>query len=131
MNTATNSTYSTCTPYAFGATDRRFHWAVREDEGFYVPELLTDPEYDADPEVHAAFEEQAVHLREAEGLVGDARNLVELMLAANEYETDSRAMQADAALRVIEEKLKEAFERVDRGRARYLNLFLAYFELKK
>ena len=127
MNVAGISRNSACMSYVYGAVGVTSDWAVREDKAFYVPELLTDPEYEVGPEVYAAGEEQVRHLREAEGLVCEARDLVGLMLAALEYETDGRAMQMDAALRVIEGKLKGAFEGIDRGRKRYLNLFLVCF----
>ena len=131
MNTATVSTISTrtvypLTPFFDTPADRQ----VREDKGFYIPDLLTDEAYDADPKAYAASEEHAKHLHEAEGLLHDAWNLVGLMLAAIGDESDSRAMQTEAGLKVIEKKLSKALTQIDRLDARYTNLFLAYFDLR-
>ena len=103
---------------------------VREDRGFYIPELLSDAQHDVDSQAYAAFEEHAKHLRRTEALVDDAWNLVNLMLASIGDESDSRAMQAEAGLKVIEQKLNKAHSRIDRLDSRYLNLFLAYYKLK-
>ncbi len=103
---------------------------VREDKGFYIPDLLSDAEYDANPQAYAAFADHARHLHKADGLLGEAWNLVRLMLAALGDEGDSRAMQTEAGLKVIEKKLSKAHTRIDRFHPRYTNLFLAYFDLK-
>ncbi len=103
---------------------------VREDEEFYIPDLLSDAEYDASPKAYVAFADHAKHLHKAEGLLDEAWNLVRLMLAAIGDAGDSRAMQTEAGLKVIEKKLSKAHTRIDRFHPRYTNLFLAYFELK-
>ena len=108
-------------------------WQVREDEEdrrFYVPDVLSDKDYDADRQAYAAAREYAVHLQKVEGLVCQAEDLVGLMRAAISYESDARAMQADSALSVIEKKLAKAHSRINRHDRCHTNLFLAYFDLK-
>jgi hypothetical protein len=51
-------------------------------------------------------------------------------MASVEHEGDSRAVQAEAVLKIVKSKLKGAHTRIDRQDARYRNLFLAYFEFK-
>ena len=143
MNTATVSdifaTISTRTPYAFDVTNKRgippvFDLCpdrhVREDRGFYIPDFLSNELSDDDEEAHAAAMDHAKHLLKAEGLLHEALNLVGLMLAALGDECDSRAMQAEIALKVIETKLSEACNRINKHDRRHTNLFLAYFDLK-
>ncbi len=108
----------------------RADWQVREDQRFYVPDLLSDKNYDADRLAHAAARDYAVHLQKAEGLVCQAEDLVGLMRAAISYESDARAMQADTALAVIEKKLCKAHSRINKHDRRHSNLFLAYCDLR-
>ena len=129
MNIAKISSISTRTVYPLNLhtpTDRQ----VREDRGFYIPDFLSDEQHDSNPEAYAAFEKHTNHLGKAERLLGEALNLVGLMLASLGDEGDSRAMQIDAALRVIEKKLSKAYNRIDKHHTRYTNLFLAYFDLR-
>lgn len=67
---------------------------------------------------------------EAMALLVDAENLLELLLASIGYESDSRAMQADAVLKIVDKKLRKAHVRIHRQEGDHRNLFLAYFELK-
>ena len=53
-----------------------------------------------------------------------------MLLASIEYESDNRAMQADAVLKIVKKKLKKAHGRIDRQEGDHRNLFLAYFESK-
>jgi hypothetical protein len=53
-----------------------------------------------------------------------------VLLASIEYESDSRAMQADAVLKIVKKKLKKAHVRIDRQEGDHRTLFLAYFEVK-
>ncbi len=105
-------------------------WQIREDPSFYVPDLLSDENNDTDPRTYAAAKERAAHLHKAEGLLCDAKDLVELMRAAISNEHDARAMQTDTALGVIEEKLREARRQIDEHDRHHTNLFLAHFKLK-
>ena len=72
----------------------RFH--VREDRGDYESESLSR-------------EDERV---ETQILVGDALNLAGLLLKSLEDDGDTRAMQIEAAVRAIEEKLEAAFRRL-------------------
>ena len=103
---------------------------VREAKGYYIPDLLSDAEYDASPKAYAEFDDHAKHLHKADGLLDEAWNLVRLMLAALGDEGDSRAMQTEAGLKVIEKKLSKAHTRIDMHHTRYTNLFFAYFDVK-
>ncbi|MEM8816800.1 MAG: hypothetical protein AAGE85_13320 [Pseudomonadota bacterium] len=105
-------------------------WQIREDRSFYVPDFLSDENDDTDPRTYTAAKKHAAHLHKAEGLLCDAKDLVELMRTAISNEHDARAMQADTALAVIEEKLREARLCIDEHDRHHTNLFLAYFELK-
>ena len=106
------------------------NWQVGEDKGFYVPDLLSDTEYDANSKAYSAFAQQAKHLHKTEGLLGDAWNLVRLMRASLGDEGDDRAMQIETGLKAVEKKLSKAHAQIDRHHARYTNLFLAYFDLR-
>jgi rubrerythrin len=63
-------------------------------------------------------------------LLDDAENLLAVLLASLEDEGDSRAMQAEAVLKVVRKKLNKAHVRIDRQERSHRNAFLAYFELK-
>ena len=108
----------------------RADWQVREDRSFYVPDLLSDKDYDTDPQAYAVAGDYAVHLRKAERLVCQAEDLVGLIRAAISDESDARAMQVDTALAVIEKKLCKAHSRINKHDRRHSNLFLAYFDAK-
>lgn len=79
---------------------------LNETARFEVREDRSD--YDAEPD------DRREHLYKAHELVGDAWNLARLVLASLEDEGDARAMQIHTALTVIENKLEEAFGRIDR-----------------
>ena len=106
------------------------NWQVREDEEFYVPDVLSDKHDDTNSEAYALAAEHARHLYKAQGLLGEALNLAGLMLASLVDEGDSRAMQTDTALKVIEKKLMKAYNRIDKHDRHHTNLFLAYFNLR-
>ena len=131
-----------CALYAFNTTGRPMteppidpeddmDREVREDIARYeVPDLLSDTTYSADPTVYSAFSEQAEDLHAVEDLLGDAWNLVGLMLTSVGETGDARDMQTEVGLKVIEEKLRTAHARIDEHHTHYTNLFLAYCELK-
>ena len=140
MNDAKLSNISTRTVFPLDATDRypitplfeaRVDRQVREDEEFYIPDRLSDKEYDANPKAYAAFTKHAKHLHKTERLLDDAWNLVRLMQASLGDEGDDRAMQSEAGLKAIEKKLSKAHNQIDRLHTRYTNLFFAYFDLKE
>jgi hypothetical protein len=105
-------------------------WQVREEGEYYIPDLLTDEDYEPDPALSDAADAHTEAQREAMALLDDAENLLGVLLASIEYESDSRAMQADAVLKIVKKKLKKAHVRIDRQEGDHRNLFLAYFELK-
>ena len=104
---------------------------VREDKEFYIPDLLSGERYESTLEEYSAAMGHAKHLYKAQDLLGAALNLVGLLLAALGDEGDSRAMQIEAALKVIEKKLSKAYTRIDKHEARHTNLFLVYFDLRE
>jgi hypothetical protein len=101
---------------------------VREDRQFYVPDLLSDENYELDAAAYSAADAHARHLRKAEGLLNDAQNLSKVLRASLDDVCDSRAMQAETVLKIIEKKLSKAYRAIDRHGRRHSNLFLAYFE---
>jgi hypothetical protein len=106
-------------------------WQVLEKEGEYdIPDPTEDENYEPDPELFDAADAQTEAQREAMALLDDAENLLSVLLASMEQESDSRAMQAEAVLKVVRRKLKKAHTRIDRQESRHRNLILAYFELK-
>jgi len=100
---------------------------VREDRDFYIPDYLTG---DLRPDLYPAADDHARHLRDTERCLDDALNLAGTLRAALEEAGDSRAMQADTVLKIIEERLNEAHAAIDRHDTRFMNLFMAYFDLK-
>ena len=103
---------------------------VREDQGVYVPDFLSDEQFDYKRESFSAATDHAKHLTKAQALVGDAMHLVRMMAEAGCDEGDRRAMQIYAACNVIEKKLRKAYNGIDKHDRRHTNLFLAYVDLK-
>jgi hypothetical protein len=105
-------------------------WQVREEPAYYIPDLLSDKDRKTEPGLFAAADAHAEGLRDAMALLDEAENLVTVLTASMEHEGDSRAMQAEAVLKIVRKKLTKAHTRIDRQHTRHRNLFLAYFELK-
>jgi hypothetical protein len=103
---------------------------LAEDKGFYVPDLLADADFEPRPALWDAAEAHAGSLRNAEHHIDDALNLARVLRAAIREDGDSRAMQADTVLRLVEKKLDRARRQIDRHDASHVNLFLAYAELR-
>jgi hypothetical protein len=106
-------------------------WQVREDPAFYVPDVLSDRFYNTDMELYDAADEHARHLRRARRHIEDVLNLAGLLRASLGDEGDSRAMQAETVLKVVERKLNKALNQLDRHDTRHRNLFFAYFDLQE
>ena len=104
---------------------------VREDPGVYTTDPLTDADADRSAKTHTTAADHAKHLCAAQRLVGEALNLSGLVLASLHDEGDGRAMQIETAVKAIENKLKKAYNRLDRHEVRHTNLVLAYVDLKK
>ena len=102
---------------------------VREDRDFYIPDYLSDKNKSR-PDLYAAADDHARDLREAERYLDDALNLAGTLRAACEDVGDSRAMQVDTVLKFIEESLGRAHAAIDRHDTRFMNLFMAYFDLR-
>lgn len=102
---------------------------VREERDFYIPDFMSDNPYKSRPKAYSAANEHARELREAEQHLDDALNLAGVLRAAVQGGDDSRAMQADTVLKIIEARLSEAHRCIDRHSTRHLNLFMAYFDL--
>ena len=106
-------------------------WPLREDGGEYdIPDLLKDADYATDAELYTAAEEHARHLRRAQGNLEDALNLARVLAESVSGIGDSRAVQAEAVMSVVDRKLNKALNRLDRHDSRHRNLFFAYFDLK-
>ena len=104
---------------------------VKEDAGVYTTDPATDADADSSAKTHTTAADHAEHLNGAQRLVGEALNLSGLVLASLHDEDDGRAMQIETAVKVIENKLKKAYNRLDRHEARHTHLFLAHVGLKK
>ena len=87
-------------------------YQVREDRG----------DYDVDAD--------AKHLYKAHGLVGEALDLAGLLLVSLENESDARAMQIHTATRVIEKKLRKAYNQLDRHEMLHTDQRLAHAGLR-
>jgi hypothetical protein len=106
-------------------------WQVREDGDFYIPDFIGADFCNSRPKVYAAADDHARDLRRAEQQLDDVLNLARVLRASVQEEDDSRAMQADTVLKIIEKKLNKAHNSINRHDARHLNLFMAYFDLKE
>lgn len=100
---------------------------VREDRDFYIPDYLSGRRADRG-NLYAAADDHARDLRKAEKCLDDAVNLAGTLRAALADAGDSRSMQADTVLRVVENLLNEAHAAIDRHDTRFMNLFMAYFD---
>ena len=109
---------------------RRAVAQVSEEKGFYIPNVITEEGYRANPEFFSAAFGHAKNLSKAKRLLGEALDLTKLMSVALSGESRNRFVQAETACRIIEKKLGKAYERIERHDIHHSNLFLAYFDLK-
>lgn len=105
-------------------------WLVREDNPYEIPDIDTGGADELDYEQHQAAAEHAEHLHDAQRDLDEAQNLVAVLLASLEGEGDSRAMQAEAVLQIVDSRIRRAHEQLDRHADRHSNLFFAYFDLR-
>ena len=103
---------------------------VREDKGFYIPDIVPEEGYRANPEYFSAAFGHAEDLQKAKLLVGEALELAALMPAGFCDAGGYQVVQTETVYKVIERKLRKACDRIDRHDRRHTNLFLAYFDLK-
>lgn len=103
---------------------------VREDREFYIPDYLSAGPAGIRRDAWSAAERQASDLRDAERQLDEAMNLVAVLLGSLQEAGDARAMQAETVLKIVESRLKEAHNGIDRHDTRFMNLFLAYCDLR-
>jgi hypothetical protein len=101
---------------------------VREERRYYIPDYLRSRRAKSHDDLYSAADDHADDLREAERCLDDALNLARTLRAAFEEAGDSRAMQADTVLKLIEQLLDKASVAIDRHDTRFMNLFMAYFD---
>lgn len=102
-----------------------------EEEGeFYIPDLLCNEDYEPQPGLNSAAEAHARRLHKAERYVDEALNLSQVLRASMCDAGDSRAMQVETVLRIVEKKLRKAHSQIDKHDASHVNLFMAYFDLR-
>src|SRR5690606_24021925 len=94
---------------------------VREEPEYYIPDILLDRHYVPDPALIDAAEAHTKEQREAMALLDDAENLLAVLMASQEQEFDSRAMETEAVLKVVRKKLRKAHNRIDRQEGSHRN----------
>ena len=103
---------------------------LAEEGEFYIPDLLSNEDYEPRPALYSAAEAHARRLRKAERNIGEARNLSQVLRASMCDAGDSRAMQVETVLKIVEKKLSKAHSHIDKYDASHVNLFMAYIDLK-
>ena len=103
---------------------------VEEEGEFYVPDLLANEDYEPRPALYSAAEVHARRLRKAERHIDEALNLSQVLRASMCDAGDSRAMQVETVLKIVEKKLSKAHCQIDRHDASHMNLFMAYIDLR-
>jgi hypothetical protein len=103
---------------------------VKEDREFYIPDYLAGDPDSSRPDLYAAADDHARELRKAEKHLDDALNLTGVLRASFQEADDSRAMQADTVLKIIEGLLNKAHTCIDRHDTRFMNLFMAHFDAR-
>jgi hypothetical protein len=104
---------------------------LREDPEFYIPDYIGGYPDGMPPDLYAAADDHARDLRKAEKHLDDAYNLAGVLRASLQEAGDSRALQADTVLKIIEKLLTKAHRCIDRHDTRFMNLFMAYFDSKE
>lgn len=103
---------------------------LKEDPEFYIPDYIRGDTDTSSADLYAAADDHARDLRKAEKHLDDAFNLAGVLRASLQEAGDSRAMQADTVLKIIEKLLTRAHRCIDRHDTRFMNLFMAYFDSK-
>jgi hypothetical protein len=102
-------------------------WPVREEGEYYVPDLLENEDYDANPALTDAAGAHTRRLRDTQRLIEDAESLVGVLVDAVEQDGDTRAEQTRAVLGFTVECLHKTHQLIGEQEDRDRNLFLAYF----
>jgi hypothetical protein len=103
---------------------------VREEKEFYIPDYLSAGPAGIRRDAWNVAEKHVSDLREAEQRLDEAMNLVGVLLGSLQEAGDARAMQAETVLKIVENRLQQVHDRIDRHDTRFMNLFLAYFDLR-
>lgn len=101
---------------------------VREDGENYIPDRLTNEDGEADQALVEAALAYTSKMRNAQGLLDDAINLVGALLDALEQDADTRAAQSRTVLEMVVECIHNAHARIDEQGSRDQNLFPTHFE---
>jgi hypothetical protein len=101
---------------------------VLEEGEHYVPDRPTDEDDEANAGLTEAAWAYTQKLRDAQGLMDDALNLLGVLLDALEQDTDSRAAQSRTVLEMVLESLHKAHRLVDEHESQDLDRFEADFE---
>ena len=103
-----------------------------EEEGeFYIPDLLSNEDYEPRAALYSAADAHARRLRKAGRHLDDVLNLSQVLRASMCDAGDSRAMQVETVLKIVEEKLSRAHAQFDKHEASHVNLFMAYMDLRE
>jgi hypothetical protein len=105
-------------------------WQVREEGDYYIPDVLENEDYDANPALTDAASAHTRNVQDVQQQLDDAASLVGVLLDAVEQDSDTRAAQTRTVLEFTVECLHKAHHLLDEQESRGRNLFLAYFELK-
>lgn len=103
---------------------------VEEEREFYIPDLLSNENYEPRPALYAAADDHARRLHKAERHIDDALNLSQVLRASMGDAGDSRAMQVETVLNIVEKKLSKAHGLIDKHDTSHMNLFMAYIDLR-
>jgi hypothetical protein len=106
-------------------------WQVREEGEYYIPDLLEDEDFNANPALTEAASAHTCRLRDTQKLIEDTESLAGVLLDAVEQDGDTRAAQTRTILEFSVECLHKAHQLIDEQEGRDRNLFLAYFALKE
>jgi hypothetical protein len=105
-------------------------WQVREEGEYYIPDVLENEDYDANPALTDAASAYTRNVQDSQRQLDDAASFVGVLLDAVEQDGDTRAAQTRTVLEFTVECLHKAHHLIDEQERRDRNLFLAYFELK-
>ena len=100
---------------------------VREDKGFYIPEIVAEEAFRNNPDLFSNAFGHAEDLSRARILLGEVLRQIGSMPGTH---GDDHAAPPGPACATIEKQLRKAYNRLERHDRRHTNLFLAYFDLK-
>lgn len=83
-------------------------WQVREEGEYYIPDVLEDEDYDANPALTDVANAHTSNARDTQRELEDAASLVGVLLDAVEQDSDARAAQTRTVLEFAVECLHNA-----------------------